>query len=455
MRRISVVGAWLLLCVLALGWTTTALAAPVEGARELSSGLIVPAAAKPGPDFEVEHATQAYVELLNAEQRAKSDAYFEGGYWIGLWQALIGVAAAALLLFSGASRTLWAWAQRVGRWRFVHTMIYSALYVLTMTLLTLPWEAYAGFWREHQYGLATQTLGEWLGDGLIGLLVSMVMVAPLIGLLYIAVRRAGRAWWAWAGGILAAGILFIQMIGPVFIAPLFNTYTSMPDGPLRESVLAMAREHNIPADDVYVFDASKQTTRISANVSGLFGTTRISLNDNLLERTSDQEIRAVMGHEMGHYVLNHALKLTLYISLVLALGLLVVHLCFDASLRRFGARWGVSGRDDPAGLPLAVALLTVYMTLMQPVLNTLIRTAEAEADAFGLDAAGEPHGFSTAAMRLSTYRKIQPGAWEEILFYDHPSGYDRVRRSMTWLSEHPDDPRVQAAVAAGRPGVEP
>jgi STE24 endopeptidase len=130
----------------------------------------------------------------------------------------------------------------------------------------------------------------------------------------------------------------------------------------------------------------------------------------------------------------------------LTLGLLFVHFTFDAVIKRFGNRWGVSDRGDPAGLPLAVALLTVFMTLMTPVNNSITRQAEAEADAFGLAVAGEPHGFATAAMRLSTYRKIQPGEWEEVIFYDHPSGYARVHRSMTWLKENQQDSRVLKAM---------
>jgi len=123
-----------------------------------------------------------------------------------------------------------------------------------------------------------------------------------------------------------------------------------------------------------------------------------------------------------------------------------VHVAFESLLKRYGARWGVTDRGDPAGLPLALALLTFFMTLMTPISNSIVRQAEAEADAFGLAVAGEPHGFATAAMRLSTYRKIHPGDIEEILFYDHPSGYARVHRSMIWLNENQQDSRVLKAM---------
>src|SRR5690606_5460415 len=217
-------------------------------------------------------------------------------------------------------------------------------------------------------------------------------------------------------------------------------------GSVRESVLSLARANRIPTDNVVEFDASRQTNRISANVAGFLGTTRVALNDNLLDRTSEPELKAVMGHEMGHYVLNHAFRLVVCMSLVLMLGFWVVHRIFDVLLARWGARLGLRDRADPAALPLALAILSLFFFIATPVINTIVRQAEAEADMFGIDAAREPHGFAMAAMRLSTYRKIQPGPIEEFLFYDHPSGYDRVKRSMQWLAENPDNPTAHATL---------
>ena len=188
---------------------------------------------------------------------------------------------------------------------------------------------------------------------------------------------------------------------------------------------------------MYWFDASRQTKRISANVSGLWGTTRISLNDNLLNGTSLPEIRAVMGHEMGHYRLHHGLWLTLAFSLLLGIAYWVINRSFSRFQRRHGERWGVEDLADPAGLPLAFAIFTIVLFVLTPFTNTVTRIVEARADAFGLDSAKEPHGFARVAMRLSSYRKLEPGPLEEIIFYDHPSGRARVARSMRWLADHP------------------
>jgi STE24 endopeptidase len=160
------------------------------------------------------------------------------------------------------------------------------------------------------------------------------------------------------------------------------------------------------------------------------------------------EIKAVMGHEMGHYVLNHSLRLTLYTSLLMLIGFWFVNRTFGWTLARWGRRFGVEGLGDPAGLPLIVALFSVFSFVTIPLNNSIIRQAEAEADAFGLNAAREPNAFALSAMRLSTYRKIHPGHWEEIIFYDHPSGYARVHGSMLWLKENQDNPTANAELPA-------
>lgn len=412
-------------------------AAPVE--------LVVPDAAKPGPAFNVERATRAWLDTLPADARAKSDAYFEGGYWLKLWDWLWGLALAGLLLAGGLSARLRSWAERRARNRWLQALLYSAGLLLLLIVLTLPLSLYEDWWREHQYGLSNLTLVGFLLEWGKGLAITVLLGAPLLATIIAAARRSAGRWWVPATVISVLFLLFVSFIAPVFIAPVFNHYQPLPAGPVRDSVLSMAHAHGVPADDVYWFDASKQTTRISANVSGLANTTRVSLNDNLLNRTSLPEIKAVMAHELGHYVLNHSLKLTLQTGLVLALGFAFTQWATRRLLARHGARWGIRGEHDFAVLPLIIALLSTWFFVMTPVTNSIVRTAETEADIFGLSAGREPHGFASAAMRLATYRKLEPSSLEEMIFYDHPSGRTRVHAAMRWFAENP------TAGAAGLP----
>jgi STE24 endopeptidase len=423
--------------------------APTSGltARDFPPGLQIPEAARPGPHFDVDKATESYLNLLSPEQRKLSDEYFEGGYWLQLWQLLYGIAIGVFLLISGISVRMRNVGLRLSRWRWLSTAIYALQWILVGYLLGLPMDYYSEFVREHQYGLSTQDMAGWLGDSLKGVTLAAIFLPLIFSMLYAAVRKAGERWWFWAsvGGLVL--FLLVQMVGPPFLEPVFNDFQPLPDGPVREAVLSLARANRIPTEHVEWFNNSKQTTRVSAHVSGFMNTSQVSLNDNLVNRTSLPEIRAVLGHEMGHYVLNHALRGTIYLSLVTALLLFLVHRSLDWALARWGSRLKLEGRDDPAALPLAVIAFMVFNFLATPLNNSIVRQMEAEADAFGLNAAREPNGFAMSAMRLSTYRKLRPGPLEEIVFYDHPSGYTRVHNSMIWLQENQDNPTANAPIA--------
>ena len=441
--------ACLLVLLAVAGWTFSNAPLAAEMAVELPPGLQVPEAARPGPDFNVEQATQAYLNLLTPEQRARSDAYFEGGYWIGLWQFLYGLAMLFAILSLRWSARLRDWAERRTPRRGLQVLLFALLYTPLVWVLSLPLSGYTGFVREHRYGLSNQDFGGWLWDEFKGMLLVTALGAIAIVGIYTFVRRSGARWWLRATGFTFALMLFVFMITPVYVSPVFNKYQSLGDGPVRSAVLSLARANEVPADNVRWFDASKQTKRISANVSGLFGTTRLSLNDNLLNRTSLPEIKAVMGHEMGHYVMHHSLQHALFYTLLLGVGFLLLEGLHQRALVRWGARWGIRERADPAGLPLALAILSVYFFVTSPITNRYVFVAESEADLYGLNAAREPYGFATVSMRLGAYRKLEPGPLEELLFYDHPSGKRRVEMSMRWLAENQSLVAQQAAAGAG------
>jgi len=403
---------------------------PVAAATGAGAGT--PAASS----FDLHAATEAWLAKVPADKRASSDAYFEGGYWIGLWDFLYSVGVFWLLLSTGASAWMRERAERLVRVRWLQAGLYWTQLIVAWTFLQFPLSIYEGWFREHAYGLSTQTLGSWLGDFGMVLLVNVVLGALLYPILYGVVRRV-RAWWLWGSVVAAAFLMFVQLVAPVFILPLFNTYTRLEDPAIRGPILSMARANGITVKDVFVVDASRQSTRISGNVSGFMGTERISLNDNLLKRCTLPEIQAVMGHEMGHYVLHHNYKGSAFFALVIFAGGLFLKGSFDGMVRRFGARWRVGGIGDLAGLPLVLLLFLTYLSLITPAFNSVTRTLEAEADLFGLNASRQPDGAAEVALKLGEYRKLSPGPLEEIIFYDHPSGRSRIEMAMRYKAENP------------------
>jgi len=419
-----------------LGVVPGALAGQEGPGQEARATLDIPLAARASADFDPRAATDAYLATVPAEARARSDAYYEGGYWLRLWNVLLSAGIFVLLLAVGWSARMRDLAEQVTRWHGVHVMVYWALFSLVVALLSFPLTVYESFFREHEYGLSTLTFGAWLSDVGKAQALSLIFGGLFAVVIYKVLRRAPRTWWIWASGVSLAFFVLGSLIAPVFIAPLFNTYTTLDDPEVSAPILSLARANGIPASQVYMVDASRQTTRVSANVSGFLGTERVTLNDNLLNRATLPEIEAVMGHEMGHYVLNHVYKMLIFMAVLLVTVFAVLYRVSSWAVDRWGERWGVRGVDDVAGLPLLALVFGLCLTVLTPVLNSWIRVQEAEADMFGLNAARQPDGMALISLKLGEYRKLDPGHWEEIIFFDHPSGRARIFASMRWKAEN-------------------
>lgn len=430
--------------------------APVAGLQPLTampSVIHVPPEAQPSSNFNAEAATNAYLAQIPAAARARSDAYFEGGYWMILWDFLYGAAVLLLLLNLGWSAAMRDLAERVTRRKPLQTILYWVQYLVLTTVLIFPLTVYEDYFREHKYGLATQTFGPWMGDQLKSLGVGLVLGGILMVLLFGIVRRLQRAWWIWGAVVTLCFMIFILLIAPVYIVPIFNKVTRLNDPKITQPILSMARANGIPAKDVFEIDASRQTTRMSANVSGFGSTMRITLNDNLLRRGSPEEIQAVMGHEMGHYVLHHIYKDILFFGVVIVIFFALLRWSLGWSLQRWGERWKIRGVGDTAVLPLVILLASVFAFVATPIFNTQSRTTEGEADMYGLNASRQPDGFAQAAIHLGEYRKMNPGPVEEWIFFDHPSGRNRIYAAMRWKAENLPLMRWQASqeAAAGAP----
>lgn len=255
-----------------------------------------------------------------------------------LWDFVYGAAISIFLLATRLSLRMRTFAERSTKHKSLQTWLYWGQYTLALFVLGLPLAIYEGFFREHQYGLSNQTLGAWFGDELKGLGLSIIFGGLAVMVLFAIVRRLPHTWHIWGAGAAIIFLMIGMVIGPVFIAPLFNKYTLLTNARLRDPILRLARQNGIPATNVYEVDASRQSKRISANVSGFLGTERITLNDNLLNRCSPEAVFAVMGHEMGHYVLNHVYKGLLAFAVITVLLFAVLRWALYWCLARWGER---------------------------------------------------------------------------------------------------------------------
>ena len=368
---------------------------------------------------------------------ARMEAYSHGNYILGVVDFLWSAGLLALIAFSGFGATLQVWAGKVARGPNLKVAVYVALFTLVTFAGSLPLAVYSGFVREKRFGFANQTFAAWMGDRGKALLIGVVLQTLFFMVLYAAIRRLGRRSWMAGAGLAIVFLIFALAVAPVFIAPLFNKFEPLREGSLRSDILAMAHSKGIPAEEVYEVDASRQSSHNNAYVAGLLGTQRIVLYDTLLKKFTPREVKVVMGHEMGHYVLDHIWKFVAFLSGILCLGFFLV----DRGSRRIIERrpaLGIPSLSEPASLPVLLLVLTTFLFLAGPALATFSRVQEHQADLFGLEATRDPVAGASAFLKfgrldLGEYH-VHP--WTEALLYSHPSLGRRVRFAQEYARQH-------------------
>jgi STE24 endopeptidase len=386
--------------------------------------------------FDPAAATAAYLAQLPPEVHQRAIAYTHGEHWLLLWGALVSIAIAWLILKSELLVRIRRRVSSSRRRPWLAVAAVAATALALEILMALPWEAYADWWRERSYGLTSRPFVAWLLEDLAkNLIFGLVSLAFLLGL-YALIRRSPRRWWLWGGGLASLVFVALLVLAPIFIAPLFNTYTPAPPGAVRDAVVALAEANGVPSDKIVIFDGSRQSNRYTAHVSGAFGSARVVMSDVMFQKGADlSEVRAVVGHEMGHYAHGHTLLGAAFSGIMALLGFFLVDRLFPVVQRLVGAE-GVEGIADPAGLPIIVIVLTVLGLLATPISNSATRFIEADADRFSLERANEPDGLARALVKTIEYRAAEPSPVEEFIFYSHPSVGSRIRRCMEWKADH-------------------
>jgi STE24 endopeptidase len=382
-----------------------------------------------------EAATRAYLDSVSPERRDKTKSYASGNYVLGIVDFVFSSALMILLIVLGISIRFRNLARRITRVRALQTALYWIQFFIAITVIQFPLTLYKDYYRERHYDLLTQSLSGFLADQGKAILIGCILGSIPVMILYGVLRRAPRMWWAWFSGVAIVFLILTVAVAPVLISPMFNKFTPIANVEIRDNILKMARDQGIPADEVYQVDASTRTDRVSAYVNGMLGTMRIVMFDNTLKRCTPQEIQMIMGHEMGHYVLNHIWKGVAFFAVLVVLGLLFVRWGFARVLRRWPST-GIDGIADVAGLPLLWLVFSVVLFAAVPIISSFTRRQEAQADDFGLDASREPDAAATTFLKLGEYRDLEPEPWIEVIFFDHPSGKSRIRNAMEWKRAH-------------------
>ena len=359
---------------------------------------------------------------MSAERKEKLISYSR---FTNIWRFVsffIGLGILAIILFTGLSAKLRDFATRI-KLRFFAVWLFFALFTIVDYLFNLPFSIYRGFMVENNYGFLNQTFTQWWGEDLLGLLIGIVVGIIPVWFFYSLVSKMKRWWLAFSLGAIPFVVLLIVVV-PVFVSPLFNKFEPLKDKQLEAEILTLAESAGIEGSDIYQVDGSKQSSKINAYVTGLFGTKRIVLYDTMIDNFTHDEIRFVMGHEMGHYLMNHMWWGLGIAILFIMFSLWLMDKTIHGVIRRFRTRFRFDKLSDIASLPLVLIFIYVINFAFQPITNSSSRFMERQSDKFGMDVTGVSGETAAIAFdKLSVYNLSDPDPSElvEFWFYSHPS----------------------------------
>jgi STE24 endopeptidase len=377
--------------------------------------------------FDPAAATAAYINSLGPETLAKAAAYTTGGHWLLLWGVLISGLTSWIIIRLGILDKVSA--KLAARGFAIRTWLVCVVFLAVSSLISLPWALYEGWWRETSYGRTSQPLGDYLSQGGISLVLGALLGGLFFLGIYALIRKAGKTWWVWSGGLSAFAISVALLISPILIEPLFNDYKPVPEGPVRAALIKMADEAKIPHDRIFIYDGSRQSNNFTANVSGVMGSARIAISDVALGKASLDEVKAVTGHEIGHYVLKHVWRSVITLSLLSILLFFLADRLFPRIAVLLGSKADIA---DPVGFPVMMFIISLLSVFASPVTNSLTRISESEADSYSLRTVNLPDALAGALVKTAEYRNPRPHPIAETLFYTHPSVERRVRSAMEW-----------------------
>jgi len=237
----------------------------------------------------------------------------------------------------------------------------------------------------------------------------------------------------WSGALTAVVLATVMLLQPVLIEPLFNKFEPVPPGQVRDAVVSMAQRAGIPPNKVFMFNGSRQSNNFTANAGGVGGTARVAISDVAFKSASLDEVRAVTGHEIGHYVLKHTWWGILFFSIAAIILFWIADKTFPWFARRFGSTAKLA---EPRGIAVLFFMVSLFGLFSLPIFNTFSRILESQADLYSLQTENRPDALSSALVKTAEYRYPRPNTLEELVFYDHPSVETRVRRAMEWKAAH-------------------
>jgi STE24 endopeptidase len=412
------------LCLLALCAGISSHTALSQASAATPVAQTTPAAAQAAP------ATQTAQYTLPPDKLAKSKALYDlrgklriidTGYSLLVLLALLGLGIAAKYR---------NWAERISKYRFVQALIFVPLFVLTLTVLGLPMDAY----QQHisrEYGLSVQGWGSWFGDVLKAQLVSLIILILAIWGITNLIRKSPRRWWFYTWLVTVPFVIFLIFLAPLVIDPLFNKFEPLDKSnpQLVDAIEQVTKRGGleIPQDRMFLMKASEKVTTLNAYVTGFGPSKRVVVWDTTIKNATMPETLFVFGHEMGHYVLNHVVIGITATAVGLFIGFYLLYAIANWAFPRFQQRWHMRELSDWASVPMLFLIFSLLTLISQPISSAFSRQLEHNADIYGLEVT---HGINPNSQEAAAHAFQVLG--ELSLSYPYPSKF-----VVFWYADHP------------------
>jgi len=355
--------------------------------------------------------------------------------WLGIADFGVGFGLLVVLLASGWTGTLrdlaeWGASQNY----VVAVFLYVVMLMLISQLIGIPL-AYYSFRLEHRYNLSNQRFRSWIWDECKSLLIGLVMATIVVELLYMLIRQTPQHWWIVAWIVFLGLVVLLAQLAPVVLFPIFYKFEPLENEELKRRLIVLSERAGTRVRGVYKWHLSEKSKKANAALTGLGATRRIILADTLLDNYSDDEIEAVLAHELGHHVHRHILK-----SIFVQAGITL----FGFWLADQVLRYAVERRNlfetmsDFADLPLLILVATGLSFLLMPALNAYSRFNERQADRYCFQSVTSVEPFISSMNKLAEQNLSEktPARWVEWLFHSHPATVKRVAAAEAWAKSH-------------------
>src|SRR6266853_2656436 len=361
--------------------------------------------------------------------------------WLSIGDFVIGLGLLVVLLATGWTGTLRDLAEHGASQNYPFAVfLYVLMLMLISKVLGLPLEYY-GFRLEHRYNLSHQRLRSWLWDECKSLLLGLVMATIVVELLYMLIRQETQYWWVIAWAVFLGLVVLLAQIAPVVLFPIFYKFEPLENEELKRGLIVLSERAGTRVRGVYKWHLSEKSKKANAALTGLGATRRIILADTLLDNYSDDEIEAVLAHELGHHVHRHILKSIAVQAGITLIGFWAANWILHYTVDRIHMFETLS---DFANLPLLVLVATLLSFLLLPALNAYSRFNERQADRYAFQSIARVGPFISSMNKLAEQNLAEraPSRWVEWFFHSHPAISKRVQAAETWA-------KVRSAADAG------